>query len=89
MPGQGVSGNLSSIVDPREIEREREITVDGAKQTIAEPDAAHGLITSRNFGGTHKWRACYVSDGTGHAMLYTMSNRAIAAGMSPACRTTS
>ena len=58
---------------------EREITVDGEKQTIAEPDEAHGLITSRNFGGTRKWRACYVSDGTGHAMLYTMSNQAIAA----------
>ena len=60
---------------------EREITVDGSKQTISEPDAAHGLITSRNFGGTQKWRACYVSDGTGHAMLYTMSNQAIAAGI--------
>jgi fumarate reductase flavoprotein subunit len=60
---------------------EREITVDGRKTTIAEPDAAHGLITSRNFGGTEKWRACYVSDGTGHAMLYTLSNQAIAAGI--------
>ena len=60
---------------------EREITVDGSRQTIAEPDAAHGLITSRNFGGTEKHRACYVSDGTGHAMLYTMSNQAIAAGI--------
>lgn len=58
---------------------ERQITVDGQKQTIAEPEDAHGLITSRNFGGTDKWRACYVSDGTGHAMLYTMSNQAIAA----------
>ncbi len=60
---------------------EREITVDGSRQTISEPDAAHGLITSRNFGGTQKWRACYVSDGTGHAMLYTMSNQAIAANI--------
>ncbi|MCP5130820.1 MAG: fumarate reductase flavoprotein subunit [Pseudomonadales bacterium] len=60
---------------------EREITVDAAKKTICEPDAAHGLITSRNFGGTEKWRACYVSDGTGHAMLYTMSNQAIAANI--------
>ena len=58
---------------------EREITVNGKKQTISEADAAHGLITSRNFGGTQKWRACYVADGTGHAMLYTMSNQAIAA----------
>ncbi|MCB1687508.1 MAG: fumarate reductase flavoprotein subunit [Halioglobus sp.] len=58
-----------------------EITVDGKKQTVEESDAAHGLITSRNFGGTRKWRACFVSDGTGHAMLYTMSNQAIAAGI--------
>ncbi len=60
---------------------DREITEDGKKKTITEPDDAHGLITSRNFGGTQKWRACYVSDGTGHAMLYTMSNQAIAAGI--------
>ena len=59
----------------------REITVDGKKKTITESGEAHGLITSRNFGGTQKWRACYVSDGTGHAMLYTMSNQAIAAGI--------
>ena len=60
---------------------DREITVDGTRKTISEPDAAHGLITSRNFGGTQKWRACYVSDGTGHAMLYAMSNQAIAANI--------
>ena len=60
---------------------ERQITVNGEKKTISEADEAHGLITSRNFGGTQKWRACYVSDGTGHAMLYTMSNQAIAAGI--------
>jgi fumarate reductase flavoprotein subunit len=60
---------------------DREITVNGQKQTISEADEAHGLITSRNFGGTQKWRACYVSDGTGHAMLYTMSNQAIAANI--------
>ncbi len=60
---------------------DREISVDGQKKTISESTEAHGLITSRNFGGTDKWRACYVSDGTGHAMLYTMSNQAIAAGI--------
>ena len=58
---------------------EHTITVDGGKQVITEPDSAHGLITARNFGGTRKWRASYVSDGTGHAMLYTVSNQAIAA----------
>ena len=60
---------------------EHEITVDGSKKTISESSEAHGLITSRNFGGTQKWRACYVSDGTGHAMLYTLSNQAIAANI--------
>ena len=27
-----------------------------------------GLIHSRAFGGTAKWRTCYTSDGTGHAV---------------------
>jgi fumarate reductase flavoprotein subunit len=58
---------------------DREITVDGHKKTVTETAASHGLITARNFGGTRKWRASYVSDGTGHAMLYTMSNQAVAA----------
>jgi fumarate reductase flavoprotein subunit len=60
---------------------EQEITVEGRKQHITESDESHGLITARNFGGTEKWRACYVSDGTGHSMLYTVSNQAIAAGI--------
>lgn len=60
---------------------EHTITEDGRQRTVEESMAAHGLITGRNFGGTAKWRACYVSDGTGHAMLYTMSNQAIAAGI--------
>lgn len=65
----------------RVVQGEREITVNGEKKTISESPQAEGLITARNFGGTEKWRACYVSDGTGHAMLYTMSNQAIAAGI--------
>ncbi|MYM61876.1 fumarate reductase flavoprotein subunit [Pseudomaricurvus sp. HS19] len=52
--------------------------IKGNKVTVHERDEAHGLITARNFGGTQKWRTCYVSDGTGHSMLYTMSNQAIA-----------
>lgn len=52
--------------------------IDGQSVTLTERDEAHGLITARNFGGTQKWRTCYVSDGTGHSMLYTMSNQAIA-----------
>jgi fumarate reductase flavoprotein subunit len=49
--------------------------------TLSEKAAAHGLITARDFGGTKKWRTCYTSDGTGHAMLYTVSDRAIAEGI--------
>jgi len=33
-----------------------------------------GLITARDFGGTAKWRACYVSDVTGHAVQYTLDS---------------
>ena len=36
----------------------------------------------RDFGGTKKWRACDLSDGTGHAMLYAMSDQAIAHAIS-------
>ena len=57
---------------------DHQIVVDGKKAILTENDDAHGLITARNFGGTQKWRTCYVSDGTGHSMLYTMSNQAIA-----------
>ena len=59
----------------------REVVMDGARVTITEPAAAHGLITARDFGGTKKWRTCYVSDGTGHAMLYAVSDRVIAEGI--------
>ncbi len=33
-----------------------------------------GLITARDFGGTAKWRACYVSDVTGHAVQYALDS---------------
>ena len=56
----------------------REVVINGRRERIRERHGAHGLITARNFGGTHKWRTCYVSDGTGHSMLYAVSNRAIA-----------
>jgi len=57
---------------------DREVIINGQKTTITERDEAHGLVMQRDFGGTKKWRACYVSDGTGHAMLYAMSDQAIA-----------
>ncbi len=38
-------------------------------------------MAQRDFGGTRKWRTCYVSDGTGHAMLFAVGDRAIAEGI--------
>jgi fumarate reductase flavoprotein subunit len=60
---------------------DREVIINSAKVTITERAEAHGLIAQRDFGGTRKWRTCYVSDGTGHAMLFTVSDRAIAEGI--------
>lgn len=57
---------------------EHQSVIDGKNVKISEEDDAHGLITARNFGGTEKWRTCYVADGTGHSMLYSVSNQAIA-----------
>ena len=57
---------------------DRQVVINGERQTITEREAAHGLIAQRNFGGTKKWRTCHVSDGTGHALLYTVSDRVIA-----------
>jgi len=55
--------------------------INGERVTLTESDDAHGLITARDFGGTRKWRTCYVSDGTGHSMLYTVSDQAMARGI--------
>src|SRR5437773_5259625 len=60
---------------------DRDVIINGQRVTIAEREEAHGLIAQRAFGGTNKWRTCYVSDGTGHAMLFTMSDQAIANGI--------
>ena len=57
---------------------DREVIINGQKVTLTERDEAHGLVAQRDFGGTKKWRTCYVSDGTGHAMLFAVSDRAIA-----------
>lgn len=35
----------------------------------------NGKIAQRNFGGTAKWRTCYASDGTGHALLYALDSQ--------------
>ena len=59
----------------------RDVVINGKKVEIVEKDEAHGLITARDFGGTKKWRTNYVSDGTGHSMLYAVSDQAIAASI--------
>src|SRR5262249_20753079 len=57
---------------------DHDVIINGQKVTLTERNETHGLIAQRAFGGTNKWRTCYVSDGTGHAMLTTMSDQAIA-----------
>lgn len=53
----------------------------GKPFTAYEKPENEGLIHSRSFGGTAKWRTCYTSDGTGHAVLYTLDNRAAQMGV--------
>ncbi len=57
---------------------DRQVIINGEKVTITERKEAGGLINQRDFGGTKKWRTCFVSDGTGHAMLNVVSDRIIA-----------
>jgi fumarate reductase flavoprotein subunit len=60
---------------------DRDVIINGQKVTLTERDEAHGLIAQRDFGGTKKWRTCYVSDGTGHAMLQAVGDQAIGNGV--------
>jgi fumarate reductase flavoprotein subunit len=60
---------------------DRQVVINGQKVTITERDEAHGLVAQRDFGGTKKWRTCYVADATGHAMLQAVSDQAIAAAI--------
>ena len=54
----------------------------GGKQfEKVEKQEKEGLIMARSFGGTAKWRTCYTSDGTGHAVMCTMDNRCAQAGV--------
>ena len=57
---------------------DRDVIMNGQKVTITEREEAHGLIAQRDFGGTKKWRTCYAADGTGHAMINTVADQAIA-----------
>jgi fumarate reductase flavoprotein subunit len=60
---------------------DRTVIINGQKVRITERDEAQGLIAQRDFGGTKKWRTCYVSDGTGHAMLQAVGDQAIGNGI--------
>ncbi len=60
---------------------EREAVINAERVVITESEQAHGLITARDFGGTRKWRTCYTSDGTGHAMLFALGDQTIANGI--------
>ncbi len=53
----------------------------GEKFEKVEKEEKSGLITARSFGGTAKWRTCYTSDGTGHAVMCTMDNRCAQLGI--------
>ncbi|MCJ2164193.1 MULTISPECIES: fumarate reductase flavoprotein subunit [unclassified Pseudodesulfovibrio] len=54
----------------------------GGKQfEKVEAKEKEGLIMARSFGGTAKWRTCYTSDGTGHAVMCTMDNRCAQVGV--------
>ncbi|MGI7149194.1 fumarate reductase flavoprotein subunit [Campylobacter coli] len=55
----------------------RTVVINAQKTVIEERKEAHGLINARDFGGTKKWRTCYIADATGHCMLYGVANEAI------------
>ncbi|EGJ7372953.1 fumarate reductase flavoprotein subunit [Campylobacter coli] len=56
---------------------QRTVVINAQKTVIEEREEAHGLINARDFGGTKKWRTCYIADATGHCMLYGVANEAI------------
>lgn len=55
----------------------RDAVMNAKKTTITEDEEVHGLIHSRDFGGTKKWRTCYTADATGHTMLFGVANEAL------------
>lgn len=55
----------------------RSVVINAERTTIEEKEEAHGLINARDFGGTKKWRTCFIADATGHCMLYGVANEAI------------
>ncbi|MBE0497077.1 MAG: fumarate reductase flavoprotein subunit [Campylobacterales bacterium] len=55
----------------------RTAIINAERTVIDEKEEVHGLIHSRDFGGTKKWRTCYTSDATGHTMLFAVANEAL------------
>ncbi len=55
----------------------RTAIINAERTIVEEKDEVHGLIHSRDFGGTKKWRTCYTSDATGHTMLFAVANEAL------------
>jgi len=55
----------------------KNVVINSEHTTITEEEDVHGLIASRDFGGTKKWRTCYTADATGHSMLFAVANEAI------------
>ncbi|WP_299384308.1 fumarate reductase flavoprotein subunit [Helicobacter sp. UBA3407] len=60
---------------------DRTAIINAQKTTITEEEFRHGLIHSRDFGGTKKWRTCYTADATGHSMLFAVANEALKRGV--------
>ncbi|MCD4757145.1 MAG: fumarate reductase flavoprotein subunit [Arcobacteraceae bacterium] len=56
---------------------DKKVVINSEQTTITEDKNVHGLIASRDFGGTKKWRTCYTADATGHSMLFAVANEAI------------
>ncbi|CZE48366.1 fumarate reductase flavoprotein subunit [Campylobacter geochelonis] len=55
----------------------RSAVINAQKTTIEEKEEVNGLIHSRDFGGTKKWRTCYTADATGHTMLFGVANECV------------
>ena len=69
---------MGRAVEPRAQKGDRDVIINGEKVRITERDEAHGLSPSATSAVPRNGAACYVSDGTGHAMLYAVSDQAIA-----------
>ena len=61
--------------------------IKGEHVEIEEHPENDGLIMHRDFGGTAKWRACYASAGTGHAVLYAVDSQVVRLGVTVRDRT--